>query len=309
MPHRFQNPSPLQMPVFTVSIDFELMWGTADRSYSEKFRKICQAERDHVIGRLLDLFCEYRISATWGIVGNLFADAASGDPLLCADDLIQRIRNCLVPQEIGSHTLSHCVMGSHCVTAAKAERELAECVRIARSNGLELETLIFPRNCVGHLQIAKKFGFTSYRGPEPSWYVHQPRAVRRMGHLFSILTAKTPPAVVPGDENGIWNIPGSMLYTPSFGSRGLLPVWLRVLRARRGLDAAMAANRIFHLWFHPTDLVVRMDAMLDGLKQILARAADLRDRGKLSVLTMQEIARISTSAERTSEHAPALLDA
>ena len=63
MSHRFENTHLLDKPVFTVSIDFELMWGTADRPYSGKFRKICQAERDHVIGRLLDLAPERHVRA------------------------------------------------------------------------------------------------------------------------------------------------------------------------------------------------------------------------------------------------------
>ena len=53
-----------------------------------------------------------------------------------------------------------------------------------------------------------------------------PRPVRRIGHLAGILTAHTPPAVLPENEGGIWNIPGSMLYTPSFGARRCVPVWL-----------------------------------------------------------------------------------
>jgi hypothetical protein len=302
-----QDKFAFQKPVFTLSLDFELMWGTRDRPYSEKFRKICQTERDEVIDRLLQLFCRYRISASWGIVGKLFVEQNPQDPLLTAGDLIRKIRACSVPQEIGSHTLSHTVMRG--ATRATAEREIGECVRIARAAGLKLESLIFPRNCVGHLEVAKRFGFTSYRGPEPHWYAAWPRLLRRIGHMLDILSARTPPPVSPVDEDGIWNIPGSMLYTPSFGARRLVPVWLRVLRAQRGIDAALAANRIFHLWFHPTDIVCRMDAMFEGLRQILARVADLRDRGRLQVLTMREIVRLGSNAERKRENVSALLGA
>jgi hypothetical protein len=93
--------------------------------------------------------------------------------------------------------------------------------------------------------------------------------------------------VLPQFEDGLWNIPGSMLYTPAFGVRRFLPVWLRVLRANRGLDRAIERREIFHLWFHPTDLTVRPDAMLDGVRRIFERAARLRDCGELEILPMR----------------------
>ena len=48
-------------------------------------------------------------------------------------------------------------------------------------------------------------------------------------------------------------------------------------------------KKIFHLWFHPTDLVVRKEAMLDGLRQILDTASRLREKGLLTILPMSAI--------------------
>ena len=80
-----------------------------------------------------------------------------------------------------------------------------------------------------------------------------------------------------------------MLYTPSFGMRRYVPVKLRVARARKGLAEAVRTNRIFHLWFHPTDLACRMDAMLGGLETIFQEAARLRSAGKIDVFSMGEL--------------------
>jgi hypothetical protein len=113
--------------------------------------------------------------------------------------------------------------------------------------------------------------------------------VRRFGHLLEILSARTPVCVMPQENQGMWSIPGSMLYTPAFGLRRYLPVWLRVLRANRGLNAALRQKRLFHLWFHPTDLTRRTEAMLDGLRQIFERAASLRDAGQLDILPMRDL--------------------
>ena len=180
---------------------------------------------------------------------------------------------------------------------------------VACAAGLELRSLIFPRNCIGHLEAARRMGFACYRGPEPHWYRRFPRSAQRIGHVFDIVTAKTPPTVAPIYRSGMWNIPGSMLYTPSFGPRGFVPVWLRVLRGRRGLDAAVRRKRIFHLWFHPTDLVCRMDAMLDGLRRIFEHAARLRDSGQLVILPMRDLAPAEVAGERAGGYGAALTNA
>lgn len=279
----------LAKAAFTVSLDFELMWGTHDRPYGESFRRLCEVERRVVVDRLLALLTEYRISATWGVVGNLFLRKDREDPLLYGSELIERIRRCPVPQEIGSHTMTHAILGSPDCTVAMAERELGEWVREARANGVDYQTLILPRNCIGHLDVARRYGFRCYRGKEPVWYESQPRVVRRLGHLLAILSAHTPASVMPEENDGMWSIPGSMLYTPAFGLRRYVPVWMRVLRANRGLDAALRQKRLFHLWFHPTDLTCRTEAMLDGLRKIFERAASLRAAGRLDILPMRDL--------------------
>src|SRR5579872_4911377 len=112
-----------QKATFTVSIDFELMWGTADRPYAEKMRGLCETERREVVDRLLGLLAEYQINATWGIVGHLFlrdrekANAPGGavarkgpESLYYGSDLVERVKRCPVEQEIGSHTFFHIEM-------------------------------------------------------------------------------------------------------------------------------------------------------------------------------------------------------
>jgi hypothetical protein len=239
------------------------------------------------------------------VVGHLFLDdprQGSDDSLLYGSDLVAKIRRAKVPQEIGSHTFSHTMLGDPGCSEDVAARELAESQRVARASGDELRSLIFPRNKVGHLGIAKQSGFTCFRGPEPHWYRSLPKVVRRMGHLLDILIARMPPSIVPlREREGLWNIPGSMLYTPSFGMRRFVPVWLRVWRGKKGLAEAVRRKQVFHLWFHPTDLACRMDAMLGGMEAIFREVAWLRDAGQLDVLSMGDLVLREDSVETTTE--------
>jgi peptidoglycan/xylan/chitin deacetylase (PgdA/CDA1 family) len=311
--------------VFTLSLDFELLWGTVDLFGPEEFRRACEIERKIVIDRLLDLLEEYEIPATWCILGHLFlaecrrsggqahpeivrprhewvrGDWLQHDP--CTDEtraplfygrrLVEKIRACRVPQEIGSHSFSHVIFSDPGCSRETAASELQASVEAARALGLTLRSFAFPRNGVGHLDLLPQFGFTSYRGPAPRWYERREllSGLHRLAHLWSVLAASTPPVVVPEPAgNGLANVPASMIYFPMHGARRHIPVSRRVRRARKGLDAAIRAGRVFHLWFHPTNLADEPEAMFRGLRDVFVTVRELRRQGRLSVETMGTLA-------------------
>jgi hypothetical protein len=80
-----------------------------------------------------------------------------------------------------------------------------------------------------------------------------------------------------------------MIFFPSHGIRRHIPPSRRVARAVKGLDTAVERGRIFHLWFHPTNLAFDTDVMFDGLRQIFKHASGLRDAGQLLIKSMGEI--------------------
>src|SRR5436190_13785740 len=64
--------SAMQPGSFVISLDFELYWGVRDVVTLDAYRERLLGER-RVIPRMLDLFAEYDIHATWATVGFLFA--------------------------------------------------------------------------------------------------------------------------------------------------------------------------------------------------------------------------------------------
>ena len=163
-------------------------------------------------------------------------------------------------------------------------------------------------NRIAHLDLLPKYGFTYRRGQDARWYERTGR--RRWFPLAPAISltcsfAPTPTPVLPiWHEEGLWEIPGSMLFTPSHGMRRIVPAKARVHRARKGLRRAADTKKIFHLWFHPTDVVVRKDAMLEGLRQILETASELRDAGNLSILNMSDITGLlGECVQRSPRHA------
>lgn len=317
----------LEKGIFTISLDFELIWGTVDLFGVEAFREACELERREVVDRLLEVFNEYKIPATWCTVGHLFLDKceASGTkkhaevvrpqhawheadwfthdpcgdeenaPLFYGKSLVEKIKNNPVKQEIGSHSFSHIILGDKGCSKDAARTDVAECVKAAETFDIKLNSFAFPRDQVGHLDILKEYGFTNYRGAIPKWYEHGENrsVVKRLAHLFDVVTAATPPTVLPEfEENGLINIPGSMIFFPMHGLRKHIPMSLRIKRARKGLDVAAKEKRIFHLWFHPTNMAFEIDKMFDGLREILKYAAALRGKGLMETLSMSEIAEL-----------------
>jgi peptidoglycan/xylan/chitin deacetylase (PgdA/CDA1 family) len=271
--------------------------------------------------RLLELFARHEVPATWCVLGHLFLGSCApaggrkhpeitppehawcpGDwfhhdpcgteeaaPLFYGKSLVERIRACPVPQEIGCHSFSHVIFGDPGCSRATAESEVRACVRLAAELGIQMRSFAFPRNAVGHLDVLRDCGFRCYRGPEPTWYAaaRLPRFLKRLLHLWDVVRAGEPPVVVPEQTaEGLYNVPGSMIYFPMHGLRRCLPLERRVRRAVRGLDAAVRERKVFHLWFHPTNLADRPDAMFEGLDRILEHAGRLRRQGDLVLRPM-----------------------
>jgi peptidoglycan/xylan/chitin deacetylase (PgdA/CDA1 family) len=312
----------LDRGIFTLSLDFELIWGTLDRGV-DTFRGACERERAVVVDQLLGMLAEFEIPATWCTLGHLFLDACAprdgrkhpeivpprldgsadwfehdpggtedSDPIFYGKRLVDRILACPVPQEIGCHSFSHPMFGDPGCSRETASSELAECVRLAGERGLELRSFAFPRNRVGHLDVLREHGFTVYRGPDPTWYEGDrwPRPLKRFGHLSDVVLARRPPVVVPEEAlPGLWNLPGSMIYFPMHGLRRHIPLSRRVARALKGLDAAVQKRRVFHLWFHPTNLAFETKEMFAGLRRIFERASALRSEGRLAIRPMGEV--------------------
>src|SRR4026209_1720242 len=71
----------LDRGIFTVSLDFELLWGCFDSGKHHRYTPRYLVGKDeayrrtrHVIDRLLTLFHHYDIAVTWATIGHLFLD-------------------------------------------------------------------------------------------------------------------------------------------------------------------------------------------------------------------------------------------
>lgn len=308
---------------FTLSLDFELIWGSRDLVQDPAgLDAMSRVTRARVFEPLLRMFDRYGVVGTWATVGALFLDEArieggrlhpdlpnpahawrpdwlagvpSGTeaehPAWYGRSLVRRLVE--AGQEVGSHAFTHTIFGDPGCSEAVADAELTRAVAVAGELGITLRSLVFPRNVAGHLHLLKRHGFTCWRGEEPVWYRRAglPVPLVRLAHLADVLAGARPVTVLPTrDEHGLWNIPSSAVFAPVDGGRRFIPMRQRVRRARRGIDAAEARREICHLYIHPINFATDPDRMLHGLDRVLAHAARRRDAGALDILSMGAIA-------------------
>jgi hypothetical protein len=267
---------------------------------------------------------ELEVPATWAVVGHLFLESCprghdgtahpellrpsfawypddwfsrdpctdrARDPLWYGDDIVDLILAARVPQEMASHSFSHLPYGDRGCPEPVAAADLAECIRLAEARGVSLRSFVFPRNIEGHHGLLQRNGFIAYRGRDQTWFERLPGRGKRVGHFVDQLGRVAPPVSRPTEAlPGLWNIPGSMVLIGRDGVRKFIPLASRVAKARAGLRRAVAEEKMFHLWLHPSNLASDPDAMLGALRAILTEAARLRERGSLEIHTMHSLA-------------------
>jgi peptidoglycan/xylan/chitin deacetylase (PgdA/CDA1 family) len=319
-----------------LSLDFEMSWGRFDKMPLDQLNAESLEERPH-IRRLLALMDQYEIPATWATVGHLMLDRcrrnhqgvahadhtphaayswlshewyrhdpctdAARAPAWYAPDVVEWIQHARVRHEIGSHSFGHIYYGDPECTPEMAEADLKAALETAREKGITLNSFVFPRNMVGHLNILHKLGIKAYRGRDPlmrGWgFGPLLRAVHYWHQLLGI-----PPVPVRAEETypGMWNIPGNQFFMPKVGIRRLIPMACQVRRVKAGINQAVRRGDLYHLWFHPFNLNAKPDAMFSGLERIFAYAARMRDKGLLDILTMGDYAQ----RLEESKHQPVL---
>lgn len=314
---------PFERGVFTLSLDFELVWGSRDLTADiTSLVGMARVTRASVFPALLSALSSRGFVATWATVGHLFLhDAARQNgtlhpdivppthtwrtapwfegvpegnedtaPAFYGQSLVEALRD--AGQEVGSHSFSHPIFGDPGCSREAAESDLRRCVAEADRLGVKLRSFVFPRNVHGHLDLLAKYGFTSWRPQEPIWYRRPPvpGALARLLHLADVARAATPPTVMPRlGDHGLWEIPASATFLPIDGIRRTIPMGQRVQRCIRGLNAAADSRRIFHLYTHPINLASDPGAMLAGFNAVFDHAARLRDAGRLHVRSMGQL--------------------
>lgn len=310
--------------VFTVSLDFELYWGVRDKLSLEEYGANVRGAHQ-AVPRLLELFAERGVHATWATVGFLFFESkealleglpgpkpsyanpalspypiletlTSGDPHYFALGLVEQIR-ATPGQELASHTFCHYYALEAGQTAEQFRADLEAAQRVARQRfGQPMRSLVFPRNQANHLEVLRQSGFTAYRGNERGWFygayteeqqTPTRRALRLLDTYLNLSGHHTYP--LPQAENGLLNLPSSRFLRPFSPQLAPLEGW-RLRRIIGSMEHAAKAGEVYHLWWHPENFGVHLEKNLAFLGRVLEVFQTLREQQGMQSLNMGEIA-------------------
>jgi len=314
--------------IFTISLDFELYWGLRDKRTIQEYEGNLKGVPG-AIDKILALFEEYEVHATWATVGFLFAknfrelsdympnkepcylnDKLSPylymqklknfeDGYHCAPLLIDKISNSK-NQEVASHTFSHYYCLERGQSLSEFEFDINSAVKIAESKGIDIKSLVFPRNQYNeqYLSVLKKHSITSYRGNEESWLYKSLSGdggvVRRALRLLDAYVNLSGKNCYNIDLLGLKlpnNIPSSRFLRPVSKRFSLLEN-LRRKRITNALTYAAKNNKVYHLWWHPHNFGLNTEANINFLESILVCYSELNKKYGMTSLNMNEVSQL-----------------
>ena len=309
--------------IFTISLDFELYWGVRDHRTLENYGdNISNVHK--IIPRLLEMFEQYGVHCTWATVGFLFCKDKSElveeipglhpdylkkeyDPYSYiskneleavyhfAPALIEKIKN-TPGQEIGTHTFSHFYTLEKNTNAEQFKTDLEAAVGKAKKNGIEIRSIVFPRNQYAdeHIKICKGAGIKVYRGNEESG-PYRPvsredenifrRAVRFFDAYINITGHHC--FQLPGAA-GIINVPASRFLRPYSPKLGWLDR-LKYKRIKQSMEYAANRGLIYQLWWHPHNFGNKTEKNFAFLEKILKLYSTLNSEQKMESQNLNEI--------------------
>jgi peptidoglycan/xylan/chitin deacetylase (PgdA/CDA1 family) len=316
---------------FIISLDFEIYWGVWDVVEFNKYKNNLLGVRQ-VIPRLLNVFNKYEINATFATVGFLFfknrqeleeglpiekpsytnpkispydnhfievGKDESDDPFHFAPSLIELIRTS--GQEIACHTFCHyyCLETGQTVEAFAEDLKAAK--KIAEKRGIELKSLVFPRNQFNekYLQVCKDEGFTSFRGNETSWIYHahvheRETMIRRVSRWLDAYVNLTGHHcfVIEKDKGLPINIPASRFLRPYSKKFSLLD-WIKLNRIKSGMTHAAKNGLNYHLWWHPHNFGINLEKNISFLEKILLHYKVLSGKYDFHSRSMKQVAELN----------------
>ncbi len=310
---------------FVISLDFEMMWGNLESWTVEGYGQTNISNVRRVVDNLLEIFKTYQIHSTFATVGLLMMNEKEAKAyrhinppsydnpkmspfvngnimdvkdksLYYAPDIVEKLKNYSLV-EIGTHTFSHFYCWEDGQTIEQFENDIASAVQLATKNGIELRSIIFPRNNVSreYLQVCKKMGITSYRG-NPDRFFAKKRGLmlsfQRMLRLLDVYLGFGNSSSYQVSEIDITDFPINIR-----ASRFLRPYnhklrfleGLRLRRIKNEMIRAAKKNEVYHLWWHPHNFGSNMEKNFNFLIKVLDCYVMCREKYGMASLTMNEL--------------------
>ncbi|WP_075352567.1 polysaccharide deacetylase family protein [Algoriphagus marinus] len=324
----------MSQAIFTISLDFELLWGIFDK-VGTKYRVDYFSKTRALIPEMLDLFAENQIAVTWATVGMLFAEneeewrsyspanlpsyrdkslsayewtKANGirPEVHFAPELIKKVLDTPL-QELGSHTFAHYYTLMRGQSPEQFREDLRATQKIAQDKfGVKMNSLVFPRNHINelYLPICLEEGYTQVRSNPKNWFwqetQHEDLSKKwfRSADCFFPIGKRTSfqKEELVKFRNEPLLIPASRILRPYSKANALFNS-VRLTRVKNEMSIAAKKSEVYHLWWHPHNFGTDPEGALSELKAILIHFRRLNEKWGMKSLNMGQIGEMMRLAD------------
>jgi peptidoglycan/xylan/chitin deacetylase (PgdA/CDA1 family) len=297
-----------------VSLDFELRWGLLDMLGDDmnEYRQNLEGVEE-VVPRLLEMFRERGVRATWATVGALAcrdwdewhartpASPRYENPVFAWRDVYERrdprgrlyfaphLIDAIVAadgQELGSHTFGHVYFREPGFTREDAVADTDAVVRVFEERwGVTVVSCVFPRNQVAHTDVLQERGIVAWRNTPAPFYWNAGTGTER---TLAVRVLRALDGLVPLGRR----VASSRALRSSYFVRLTLPPvpWRQHCRRVAGDARRLRDDETLHLWFHPHNIggnpkkgVARFAELIDVVRDAAPRS--------MRFLTMGDVVR------------------
>jgi peptidoglycan/xylan/chitin deacetylase (PgdA/CDA1 family) len=308
---------------FLISLDFELQWGRFDKVILDDVRKKELENTLQLIPKMLDLFEENEIAATWAVVGMMLnknreqwiANIPQSIPnyttkklspyqyfknidfdenlnqYFFSPELIQSILK-TKKQEFASHTYSHFYSLENGQTIDHFKADLEK----VREISSDVKSLVLPRNQFNknYYSVCKNFNFLTIRTNPSNWYWNagENNILKRIFRLIDTFNLFSNDKCVDleffvNQNQHPYFLPSSRFFR-SWIPQNRIINYFKLLRIKKEMTYAAMHKKYYHIWWHPENFGNHPKECLQELKAIVLHYLKLQRKYGFKSVTMNE---------------------
>lgn len=301
---------------FVFSLDCEGKWGVADRGLNY-MAFITTARLEEAYRKILDIFDRHQCKASFAFVAALCLDAEElVEHLEAADGLFYADQDWLktplselragrddgwsarplidyVVERNVHHVCTH--GGTHLpysdrLTDRESVRWDIEFARTVHARlAIGWDTIVFPRNIVGHLDVVARHGIVGYRDLDSQEQLKGKfgKILRLSNELTNFDKRDISQNIVRDDANGLLALSAGKFLNARIGSRSYISVEATRRRVSSLLKCAVDSDTTVHFYTHPHNFISDPE-MYIKLGFLLSTAKKYESTHGLRILTMKD---------------------